>query len=688
MTPPAATAASTASASPAAAHRHADAGTANLPVADAVASLLTRHGVSHRQRIERGVAQVARRWGASEGDGAAFIAFCEKHFISDARELNRLLDRFETALEQIGGHLHEMMRNLRRWSELRGDEFPGVDDLLAKFDPAPDLSDQFYRQRLAFVALLNFARPELPEMLERGGQWSDAEWAEARIAQRFGARIPGELTDLARRVGHEANVFVQEFHVPVGTMIDASGRTWFEPGRKLIAHWLVREQIKAGYGREHGVEMQRALAWVMARHIDGTIPRGVMDGTAQGAWDPQKNTIDGRPAAASIHGRVTGTSDADPLMGPERYRQWLAHKGVAARFDELYPEHATAMARKFDLQREIPEIEVERLLIELLEAPVRRDLAALLTRRLGRPLEAFDIYFDDLVEGGDTRELDAAVRSLFADERAFEAKLPQTLRGLGFSAEDADFLGSRVRVDIAKGAGHAIRPGLREYGAWLRTSRLEHELGWDGFDTAMHELGHNLEQLVSTFYPPRTSLRGVPNTACTEAFAFLYQSLARRVLGLEDPAQAQRQSDLDALQTMLAACQIAGPSLLELHAWRWLYQHPQATPEALRDEVLAIAERLWARFYERDFGPDPYRLLAAYQHMVAHPLYLADYTLGHIMSHQIRSHMRGKDLAAETKRICSIGRITPDLWMRRAVGSPVSAAALIRDAQLALPRVG
>lgn len=639
-----------------------------------IASLTEKHGANQRPRIERGVRQVVRRWQESDGDAAAFKAFCEKHFVAEPKDLARLRDRFETALEQVGGHLHEVRRNLRRWSDVRGDEFPGVDDLFAKFDPAPDLSDQLYRQQIAFVALLNLARPELAEMLEEGERWTPDGWAEARIAQSFGARIPGELSDFARRIGHEANVFVQEFHVPVDTLVDRAGRRWFEPGRKLLAHWLVREQIKAGYGREHGVELQRALAWVMGRHVDGSIPSAVMDGSAKGAWDSDRNTIDGRTVPAS------------ETLGPVRYRHWLAQRSVALRFDELYPEHPTAMARKFDLQREIPEGEVERLLIELLDAPVRRDLAALMSKRIGRPLESFDVYFEDLVEGGDASELEGAVRARFADERSFQSKLPEVLRGLGYGADDAEFLGTRVRVEIAKGAGHAIRPGLTQYGAWLRTSRLEHELGWDGFDTAMHELGHNLEQLVSTYFAPRPILRGVPNTACTEAFAFLYQSLGRRVLGLEDPSKAQRQFDLDSLQTMLAACQIAGPSLLELHAWRWIYAHPDATPEALRDEVIAIADRLWSRFYERDFGKDPYRLLAAYQHMIAHPLYLADYTLGHVMSHQIRSHMRGKDLAAETKRICSIGRVTPDLWMRRAVGSPVSAAALIRDAGEALGR--
>jgi hypothetical protein len=316
------------------------------------------------------------------------------------------------------------------------------------------------------------------------------------------------------------------------------------------------------------------------------------------------------------------------------------------------------------------------------------DLAAFLRKRLGRALEPQDIYFEDVAETRPAEEMNAAVKRMFPDEAAFEKRLPEVLRGLGFSAADSDFLGSRIRVEIARGSGHAMRPGMPEYGAWLRTSRLNGELGWDGFDTAMHELGHNLEQLCSTHFAPRPLLRNVPNTACTEAFAFLYQSLGRRVLGLETPEQAAKAFQLDSIATMLAACQIAGPSLLELHTWRWIYANPTATAEQLRDEVLAIAERLWSRFYEPHFGKDPYRILAAYQHMVGHPLYLADYTIGHVMSHQIRSHLRGKDLAAETKRITSIGSFTPDYWMRKAVGSPLSIEPLAKDCAAALRAIG
>ena len=46
--------------------------------------------------------------------------------------------------------------------------------------------------------------------------------------------------------------------------------------------------------------------------------------------------------------------------------------------------------------------------------------------------------------------------------------------------------------------------------------------------------------------------------------------------------------------------------------------------------------------------------------------------------------MRGKDLAGETKRICSIGRLTPDQWMKEAVGSGISTSQLIEDATAGL----
>jgi hypothetical protein len=44
----------------------------------------------------------------------------------------------------------------------------------------------------------------------------------------------------------------------------------------------------------------------------------------------------------------------------------------------------------------------------------------------------------------------------------------------------------------------------------------------------------------------------------------------------------------------------------------------------------------------------------------------------------------GRDLATETKRITSIGSVTPDAWMRKAVGAPLSIEPLARAADEAI----
>ena len=151
--------------------------------------------------------------------------------------------------------------------------------------------------------------------------------------------------------------------------------------------------------------------------------------------------------------------------------------------------------------------------------------------------------------------------------------------------------------------------------------------------------------------------------------------------------RGDRAGDIAAATSMLNACQIAGPALLEIRVWRWLYEHPEATPAELRDEVVAEAGRVWDRFFRDRYGDDPYHLMAAYEHSVAYPLYLADYVIGLVMAQQIRTFVEGRDLAEETLRICGIGRVTPDAWMREAVGSGLDASPLLDRVSAAAQRL-
>ncbi|MFK7959542.1 MAG: hypothetical protein AB8G96_03380 [Phycisphaerales bacterium] len=656
--------------------------------ADARASLIASAAAAAdmdaptRARFEAGVHRVADAWGASDGDASEFDAFCRGSFLADPANRRRLLDRLERALELIHGHLYEMRRGLRWWSDTTADSVDAVDDVLATFDPAPDLSDQLYRQRIAFAALLNLDRPGPDVLLQPDLDWSADRWAEVRIARSFGPRIPADVSEHLRRTQHAANRFVSGFHVPVGRVVVPGGERPFPANRTLLAHWLIRDELRGRYGEGDGgeggsgVAVQRTLAWIMRRHIDGTVPVQIMDGgaTDEGSdWEPIANTV--------------GGSAPDAVVGPARCEHWLAQAAAARKVDAYEREYPTLIHRRFDRDREMSADSVVALLEDLLAQPVRARLADLMRRRLGRDLEAFDIYCDEILSPGPSLDLDAKVRERFADEASFQARMADVLQDLGYTASDATFLSDRIRVEIARGSGHAMRPALPQFDAWLRTTRLPSELGWDGFDTAMHELGHAVEQVISTHFVPRPALRGVPNTACTEAFAFLYQSMARRVIGV-DPAPGEPDPhDEASVATLISATQIAGPALLEISIWRWLYENPDATPEALRDRMLEVAAELWDRHYAEHFGPDPYAILAAYQHMIAHPLYLADYAMGHVIGHQVRSHVRGRDLATETRRICSIGSLTPDAWMRRAVGGPISVAALAGDAAAALDRL-
>ncbi|MCH2162135.1 MAG: hypothetical protein MK085_09710, partial [Phycisphaerales bacterium] len=181
-------------------------------------ALVNAHGEDVRETVECGVRQCAVAWQAEDGDAAAFTEFCLEHLATNPDDRVKLLDRLETAIEQIRGHLYEMRRNLRRWSDLVGEQLPKTDALLATFDPAPDLIEQFYAQKLAFVALLNFRKSTLDQMLDEGNDWDTDRWAEARITGTFGPRIPKSVSDLARELHFKSSHWVSNFHVPVGAL--------------------------------------------------------------------------------------------------------------------------------------------------------------------------------------------------------------------------------------------------------------------------------------------------------------------------------------------------------------------------------------------------------------------------------------------------------------------------------------
>lgn len=219
-------------------------------------------------------------------------------------------------------------------------------------------------------------------------------------------------------------------------------------------------------------------------------------------------------------------------------------------------------------------------------------------------------------------------------------------------------------------------------------------MDYKAYNVAMHELGHNVEQVFSLEGVGHWWLAGVPNNAFTEAFAFLFQERDLELLGLASRAAEDQRAGC--LATLWNTYEIAGVSLVDMRVWRWLYAHPEATPAALREAVLAIAREVWDRCFAPRLGHPGSEVLAIYSHMIAYSLYLPDYALGHIVAFQLAAQLRQAERApgarpgavgAELERIASQGRLTPEAWMRGAVGGPVSAAALLAAARQALESV-
>jgi hypothetical protein len=196
----------------------------------------------------------------------------------------------------------------------------------------------------------------------------------------------------------------------------------------------------------------------------------------------------------------------------------------------------------------------------------------------------------------------------------------------------------------------------------------------------------NIEQTISLDEIDHPALAGVPNTAFTEALAFVFQARDLEVLGLGEPDPSARR--LLALDALWATAEIAGVALVDLGAWRWMYQHPEATPAELRAATVGIARSVWNRTWGPVLGVRDSTLLGVYSHMIASVLYLPDYPLGHFIAFQIEGQVeRAGALGAEFERMARLGNIAPDLWMQQATGAPVGPEALLAAAEKALQQL-
>ena len=217
-----------------------------------------------------------------------------------------------------------------------------------------------------------------------------------------------------------------------------------------------------------------------------------------------------------------------------RYEVLLGTFRASKKVDSYSPTAPTLISRSFDVGREIPEMRVKEMFEQVLSSNMVKKTAALIEKRLGRKLEPFDIWYNGFRSSGkySPAQLDKITKEKYPDPAAYKKDMPRLLEGLGFTQEKAQYLADNILVDPARGSGHAWGAQMRSGKAHLRTRVAKDGMDYKGYNIAVHEMGHNVEQVFSLKDIDYTLLEGVPNTAFTEALAFVFQAQRFRVAGI------------------------------------------------------------------------------------------------------------------------------------------------------------
>jgi hypothetical protein len=639
---------------------------------DVVKAILAKYTKEDKSLVILGVKQAASLWTDTDGTADDFKTFCLTNYTKQGDDKLALFNRLSTNLEVLIGHFNKMSLDLKKPLHLDEGEMLPIDEVFGGYDPFAHFADDFFDNKIAFSIILNFPFYTLSEKQELGATWTRLEWAYAKMGDMFTSRVPAKLNQDASKALSDADTYIAGYNIYMGNLIDAKNKTYFAKDLKLITHWGLRDELKSHYADIDALDKQNMIYAVMKNIISQDIPVEVINKNDY-QWNPYTNKLykDAK--------EVAGTPEKN-----ERYQMLLTNFKAMQAVDKYSPQFPTYIKRKFDGEMQISQEEVEKLFIDFLSSPVVKEVGLLISKRLKRKLQPFDIWYDGFKARSSisNEDLDKAVKAKYPNKEAFVKDLPEILMKVGFTKEKAAYITSKIDVDAARGAGHAWGADMKTEKAHLRTRIGKNGMDYKGYNIAVHEFGHNVEQTLTLYDIDYYMLRSVPNTAFTEAIAFMFQQKDLELLGIAN--NDVNKKHLDALDAFWSCYEIMGVSLVDMAVWKWLYAHPTATADELKVAVISISKEVWNKYYAGVFGVKDEPILAIYSHMIDSPLYLSAYPVGHLIDFQISRYVEGKVFADEIQRMVASGCIAPQLWMKKAVGSEISATPMITAASEAL----
>ncbi|MGZ2368467.1 hypothetical protein ACXR6G_01615 [Ancylomarina sp. YFZ004] len=641
-----------------------------------VGALKAKYPQADASLLARGVKHVANLWIANDGSAAEFKTFCEANFVADKDERELVFNKISRNIEIITGYFNKITLDLLEPVHLNTFEKHAIDNEFGAYSVDAHWQDDFYKNKIAFIIALNFPPYSLEEKEALAGKWNRQQWAYARLGDYFTARVPAELLQNANNAAAGADLYIADYNIFVGHLTDANDKRFFPEDKVLLSHWNLRDEIKANYANSvDGLDKQKIIYQVMQRIISQEIPEKVIN-SGNFEWDPYTNVV-------YQNGK---TIEATPEPN-ERYQQILNNFHANKAIDPYYPGESTFIERQYAGAKEISHQNTEKIFTDFLRSEETQKVGKFIKERLGRDLQPFDIWYDGFKarSGMDESKLDAQTRKLYPNAAALEADLGNLLKKLGFSEGRSKFLADHIAVDPARGSGHAWGGAKKGQKAHLRTRIGAKGMDYKGYNIAIHEFGHNVEQTISLYDVDNFIMNGVPNTAFTEALAFIFQKRDMLLLGRND--ESDQKDALKKLDLFWSAYEIMGVSVLDIRVWKWLYANPEADAAQLRDATMRIAKEVWNEFYAPVYGMKDQTILAVYSHMLNSPLYLSNYAFGNVIEFQLEEQLKGRSFPNEVDRIFKQGKLTPNQWMIEATGSKLSTQPLIQAASESLKRL-
>lgn len=641
-----------------------------------IAEMKPRLPASEHQRLEKGVRQCATLWNSNDGSVEDFKNFVKTNYIANTKILEETFLQLSDNFESMFGCFNKISVDLKLKVHVDAGEIEPIDEIFAGYDVAAHFNDDMFKNQIAFIVMLNFPAYTLAEKTQYGADWTRLQWAYARMGDMFASRIPADVSKTIAEVYSNSDNYISNYNIFMGKLRDNENRQLFPDDMKLITHWGLRDEIKSNYSYgAPGLEKQAMIYQVMKRIIDQSIPEKVIN-KGDYEWNPFSNVLKGNGKEIAFESE------------PHTRYQTLLNGYLANRLADPYsPQAPTFIDRNFDSNMEIPVDDVEKLFVDFVSDPLMAEVGKEIANRLGRPLQPWDIWYDGFKSRSsiDENELTKIVQQKYPNIEAFQQDLPNLLVKLGWKRDSAESICAKIKVDASRGAGHAWGAEMRGDKARLRTRFGENGMDYKGYNIAVHEFGHNVEQTISLYDIDYYMLHGVPNTSFTEALAFIFQGKDLELLGIK--SDDANQKHLAALDNLWSCYEIMGVSLLDISVWKWLYAHPDATAAQLQDEVIRMAKEIWNKYYAPVFGTSDEPILAIYSHMIDYPLYLSAYPIGHLIDFQIGNYIEGKNMADEVYRMFTQGMIVPQLWMKQAVGGEISIQPTLEAARAGLEAV-